>query len=176
LAQVKRGVNVDHAGVAGCRVGLRRRNSPPLGTASWFEYHCAIPASWFEAVKLALAFPSPAKRWGGSAVAKRRSGWGQCGDALAKAAPTRHIVSLRSRCATLPTRGGMKKEPAFPQTHTSLISPQNPHTSAIPFANSHTSAISRRDAPECCRNVSPRNYRGRRESRVPAAPAASYAK
>jgi hypothetical protein len=40
----------------------------------------------------------------------------------------------------------------------------------------HDFAFSRRDASESCRNVVPRKNRGRRESRVPNAPAASRAK
>jgi hypothetical protein len=38
------------------------------------------------------------------------------------------------------------------------------------------SAISRRDAPEACRKVALEKQRGRRESRMPNAPAASRAK
>jgi len=47
---------------------------------------------------------------------------------------------------------------------------------SIHFSNSHTSASSRRKAPELCRRFEPPKNRGRRECRVPAAPAASRAK
>src|ERR1017187_6443590 len=40
----------------------------------------------------------------------------------------------------------------------------------------YVSAISRRGAPELCRNMAPPRTRGHRESRVPVAPAASCAK
>jgi hypothetical protein len=52
-------------------------------------------------VSTAPPFPPPAKRWGGKAAAKRRPGWGVpfCGN---RPHPTHR--SLRSRCATLPTR------------------------------------------------------------------------
>jgi hypothetical protein len=40
-------------------------------------------------------------------------------------------------------------------------------------AEEYNSAFPRRDAPESCKNFCPRKIRGRRESRVPVAPAAA---
>src|SRR6266702_1864871 len=52
----------------------------------------------------------------------------------------------------------------------------HPKTVAMTSHFKHDSAISRRDAPEFCKNRSPKENRGRRECRVPNAPAASRAK
>src|SRR6266403_668564 len=54
------------------------------------------------------------------------------------------------------------------------------HLNADRFSNSvdnfgYTSAFPRRAAPEVCKNFSPKENRGRRECRVPNAPAASHA-
>src|SRR5438128_90665 len=69
------------------------------------------------------------------------------------------------------------------RTLASQIPRRRAHFRAVPFAATppaperrQTSAISRHDLPELCKNHPPKENRGRRESRVLAAPAASRAK